>query len=381
MIDRDMVTVEERDRLLRLCAYLSGSLDAAEDLTQETLIEAWKHEASLRERERRWAWLTGIARNVCKRWLRHQGRLLTETAGLPDDADPAGDWDIEADLEHAELAQLLDQAMALLPADTRTVLVARFIEELPHAEIAQRLRLSEGAIKVRVHRGKLALRRLLSTEFAPQLDSYGFPAEEDAWKETQIWCMGCGSRRLQMRVSAGTSTISFRCPHCDPAPQVASNYPLHAPQFASMTPGVTRPGAILRRGQEWCREYFADLHSGGTLPCTRCGAPMPIELIAPGEMGPPQDLTDRLQATCPTCGDGVSVSRTGLVTVLPQIRELRRRETRLRILPPRQVEAEGRPAIVTSIDSVAGPARIDVVTDVESYRVITVQQSGMPGQI
>lgn len=370
----------ERDHLVRLCAYLSGSREAAEDLAHETLIEAWRHEHSLRDPDRRLAWLSGIARNVCKRWLRRQGRPPLGLDALSDRLNPETDVDIEADLERSELAVLLDRALSLLPADTRDVLVARFIEELPHAEIAERLRISEGAVKVRVHRGKATLRRLLTTQFAAEMDGYGPPANPEEWQGTRLWCMTCGTSRMQVRVSADRSTVSFRCSSCDLDSQVSSNYPLLAPELASVTPGVTRPSQILRRGAEWSQRYFADARASGTLPCTRCGAPMQVEVIPPAEDAD-DVLTDRLQAVCDTCGEGASISRTGLVTVLPEVRELRRRESRLRVLPARRLEADGRPAVVTSISSVATRARIDVVTDADTYRVITLHHGGLPEQL
>ncbi len=371
----------ERDHLVRLCASLSGSSEAAEDLAQETLIEAWRHEHSLRDPERRSAWLSGIARNVCKRWQRRQGRVPLGAALPSDGSQVDTEGDIEADLEQSELAMLLDRALALLPSGTRDVLVARFVEELPHAEIAERLGLSEGAVKVRAHRGKNALRRLLTTHFAAELDGYGPPGTPDEWQETRVWCMMCAAGRMQVRVSADRTTISFRCPHCDPDPQVTSNYPLLAPEFASVTPGVTRPGRILTHGAEWSHRYFAEARAGGMLPCTRCGHPMAVEAIPPSLDGGPKEFTDRLQALCQACGEGASVSRTGIVTVLPEVRELRRRESRVRILPARHLEADGRPAVVTSVGSVVGPARIDVVTDVDTYRVITLHRGGLPEQI
>lgn len=51
----------EWGRLVRLCAALSGSGDAAEDLAQETLIEAWRHVQSLRNPDALRPWLFGIA--------------------------------------------------------------------------------------------------------------------------------------------------------------------------------------------------------------------------------------------------------------------------------------------------------------------------------
>jgi transcription elongation factor Elf1 len=240
--------------------------------------------------------------------------------------------------------------------------------------------MSEGAVKVRVHRGKITLRRLLTTRFAGELDGYGPPVDPEEWQETRVWCMTCGTSRMQMRVSADRSTISFRCARCDLDSQVASNYPLLAPELASVTPGITRPSQILRRGAEWSHRYFADARIGDTLPCTACGAPMRVDVIPPAD-DIDDMLTDRLQAMCDACGEGASISRTGLVTVLPEVRELRRRESRLRILPARRLEAGGRPAVVTSLGSVAGSARIDVVTDADTYRVITLRHGGLPEQI
>jgi DNA-directed RNA polymerase specialized sigma24 family protein len=112
----------ERPRLVRLCARVSGDPDAAEDLAQETILAAHRAAAELREPERWREWLSGVARNVCR----------------------------------------LDRALARLPAGTRAVLVARFVEQSAVGEIARRLDLSEGAVMMRLQRGKLTLRRVLA---------------------------------------------------------------------------------------------------------------------------------------------------------------------------------------------------------------------------
>ena len=49
----------ERAKLVRLCARLTGNVDAAEDLAQEALVEAWRHSYKLRDpqgRDRSWGW-------------------------------------------------------------------------------------------------------------------------------------------------------------------------------------------------------------------------------------------------------------------------------------------------------------------------------------
>src|SRR5262249_52357573 len=82
----------ERARLVRLCARLSGDPDAAEDLAQETLIEAWRHRQRLHDPQGYTHWLSAIARNVCLRWARRRGREhahLAHLAPVHDSARPA----------------------------------------------------------------------------------------------------------------------------------------------------------------------------------------------------------------------------------------------------------------------------------------------------
>ena len=65
-------TTAQRARLVRLCAAVVGP-DAAEDVAQEALLEAWRHRERLVEPAGADAWLGAIARNVCRRWLRSRG--------------------------------------------------------------------------------------------------------------------------------------------------------------------------------------------------------------------------------------------------------------------------------------------------------------------
>src|SRR5206468_787278 len=64
----------QRRRLVRLCAVVSGDYEAAEDLAQETLLEAWRNAHKLHDPAGADPWLAAIARNVCRRWARRRGR-------------------------------------------------------------------------------------------------------------------------------------------------------------------------------------------------------------------------------------------------------------------------------------------------------------------
>src|SRR4051812_21569300 len=78
----------EWPRLVRLCAHFTGDRDAAEDLAQETLIEAWRHQDRVYDWQGYSSWLSGIARNLSLRWIRQRGRegahLITSANSAPE---------------------------------------------------------------------------------------------------------------------------------------------------------------------------------------------------------------------------------------------------------------------------------------------------------
>jgi RNA polymerase sigma factor (sigma-70 family) len=104
-------------------------------------------------------WTSSIARNVCLRWTSTRGRdapqLLTPDQGWD---VPADDYDLHVELERHELVELLDRALALLPPPSCEVLVERYVRELPHAEIAERMGLTEAGVVKRLERGQLRLK-------------------------------------------------------------------------------------------------------------------------------------------------------------------------------------------------------------------------------
>ena len=136
----DDISTRERDMLVRYCARFTGDAFVAEDLAQQTLLEAWRKSDTLYSRQVQEYWLLGIARNVCLRWVREHGAAVARLVRL---AEPAGaideqladDFDLEVELERDDLARLLDRAMARLPPETREVLIQKYIQESPQAEV------------------------------------------------------------------------------------------------------------------------------------------------------------------------------------------------------------------------------------------------------
>jgi RNA polymerase sigma-70 factor (ECF subfamily) len=365
----------QRRRLVALCSSITGDRSAAEDLAQETLLEAWRNLHKLHDPAGMDRWLAAIARNVCRREARRVGHdpVVAEPQQL---ADLGGeDLAVELDLERAELAELLDRALALLPVATRAVLVDRFVHESPYAEIAARHGLSVDAVSMRVSRGKLVLRTLFESQLREEAAAYGLVSSSGGgWRETRLWCENCGRCRLLMRREPAPGAISFRCPGCSPDPAVlTSRLSLANPYFARLVGDLVRPSAIAARTAAWVHSYYGKGAESGQVVCTRCGRRVALRRFAADDAERPGDKAQAgLLAVCGGCGEAVSSSLQGLALATPEVRLFRRSHRRLRLLPEYDVEHRGLDATVVRVQSASSSARIDAVFCRGTLRLLSV---------
>jgi RNA polymerase sigma-70 factor, ECF subfamily len=160
----DSTTVHEwnwqtaRATCLREARRLVGDREAAEDATQEALVRAWKARAKCRKGASAAAWLRAITANEVRR-LAARNRRLPEPLDGHEQPDPRGEL---GDPQVRAIA--LGQVLALLSPRDRQVLHLRYVAELTQGQIAERLNLPEGTVKVRLHRSRAQLRTLLSNE-------------------------------------------------------------------------------------------------------------------------------------------------------------------------------------------------------------------------
>jgi len=374
----------ERTRLVRLCAQITGNSQVAEDLAQETLSEAWRHRSKLRDPAGSAAWLSAIARHVCRHWARRYGRDRAhvlpsgddhEHPSLSQDALVAGD-DLEGELERAELVALLDRALARLPPTTRRVLVERYSAESPHAEIAARLGMTEGAVKVSLHRGKRALRRVLLSEFSQEAAAYGLSrADGDDGQETRIWCPYCGQGRLVAVSATSPPDLTLRCPICCSAPDDT-----FAHVTGELLHGVKGYKPALSRVLAWTDTYYRRGLATQRVACVSCSRSMPLQIGLPE--GVPLLRWDRqgIHVRCGHCHATYGQGPTALALALPQGQQFWRVHPRIRALPDRLVEAAGCAARVTSFESVTGPARLDVLSTYDTFAVLAVHTTSAQRQ-
>ena len=161
-------------RLYRAARAITRDDAEAEDVLQETYVRAYTALAQFEGRARWATWITRIAVNEALARVRRRGRFVDgdpaemmedgsmDERSVTDTARPAGP---AQDAEVRELAAFVERAVDELPDSYRTVFVLREVEELSTAETAQCLDVSEELVKVRLHRARTELRRMLDERF------------------------------------------------------------------------------------------------------------------------------------------------------------------------------------------------------------------------
>lgn len=160
---------EQTPALLRVTSRLLRSDDEARDAVQDAFVSAFRALPRFRGESRLATWLYRIAINAALARLR--ARAGADEVSLDEwlprfvedghAAEPSEPWPADAGTERREVRERVRAAIDRLPDAYRTVVLLRDIEELTTDEAAQALGISPGAVKVRLHRARQALRTLL----------------------------------------------------------------------------------------------------------------------------------------------------------------------------------------------------------------------------
>jgi len=146
------------ESLYRFAFRLTGKAADAEDLTQQTYLDAQRKLDTLREPDKARAWLFMIVRNLYRRRLRDRGSHSEVT--LEAIGEPVSEEVSLQPLDSVGLQSVLDT----LPEEFRTVLVLFYFQELSYREISEQLDVPIGTVMSRLSRGKKHLRERMSPE-------------------------------------------------------------------------------------------------------------------------------------------------------------------------------------------------------------------------
>ena len=164
--------------IYNLSLKLLGDEREAEDVLQETVLSAFKAIDRFEGRSQLATWLYRIAYNASLMRLRKREQMTTFSldehlgeTGEERVSRPLVDWSMMPDdqLLTAEARQEMDKAIAELPETLRSAFVLRDIQGLSGQETAEVLDITVQAVKNRLHRARLRLRKRLSGYFSERV--------------------------------------------------------------------------------------------------------------------------------------------------------------------------------------------------------------------
>lgn len=151
-VDLEALLEQNGDSLLRLCTLYLKDVHLAEDAVQDTFLRAWRGAAAFRGESSPETWLTRIAINVCKGYLRSPWKRRRAPAEAMENMEAAGQpaWD-----------DTLPRAVMGLKRPYREVILLYYYQQLKAREIAQLLHIPLSTVTVRLSRARQQLREEL----------------------------------------------------------------------------------------------------------------------------------------------------------------------------------------------------------------------------
>jgi RNA polymerase sigma-70 factor (ECF subfamily) len=163
-------------RLLSVTRRILGNDDEAREAVQEAFVAAFRARQQFHADARISTWLHRIAVNAALMRLRSRKRrpedsiddLLPSFKADGHHAERFRSWEEPADVAigRKETATFVREAIDRLPESYRVVLLLRDIDGLSTEETAKMLEITTNAVKIRLHRARMALRTLLAPRFS-----------------------------------------------------------------------------------------------------------------------------------------------------------------------------------------------------------------------
>jgi RNA polymerase sigma-70 factor (ECF subfamily) len=161
-----------QDKVYRLALRLTRDEARAQDAMQDAFLQVFRKVHQFQEQSAFTTWLYRITVNAALMRMRSERRhhetsldeaspRYTEAGEI---AEPVDDWStaVDDDAGNRELAKYAAMAVDELPETYRSVFVLRELEEMSTEDVAQILELTVPTVKTRLHRARLALRKVLA---------------------------------------------------------------------------------------------------------------------------------------------------------------------------------------------------------------------------
>jgi RNA polymerase sigma-70 factor (ECF subfamily) len=161
-----------KEKVYAILLRLVRDPDAAEELTHESFVRAWRGLGGFRGQALFGTWLIQIAIHLARDRIRERRRsrtvsldeLLEQSADDSVFVDTRSPRDPLAEMSDRDMIERLEAALGDLPLSYREVFVLHHIEDVPYEEIASMTGDSVGSLKVRAHRARKLLKEAISPD-------------------------------------------------------------------------------------------------------------------------------------------------------------------------------------------------------------------------
>jgi len=157
-----------RDKIYARAFSMLRNEEEALDLSQEAWVKGWQRLKQFKHNASFTTWMTRISINLCLDFLRKRKRKQTdsldqmeEESGGVERRMPVEEFNPTENVEREELREQIDEGMAKLSYEHRTVLILHEFERLEYKEIAKAMHCSIGTVMSRLFYARRKLATLL----------------------------------------------------------------------------------------------------------------------------------------------------------------------------------------------------------------------------
>jgi len=177
-VDAGVLFETYHDRIYRYVLGMVRTPAEAEDLTQDTFLRAYRHGDSLRDPKAVRGWLYRIATHVCLDRLRQRTPIVFLDSEEEDGRvkPPVSEFPSPLEVsERKETSACVQRCLDFLPDKYRAVVLLHEAHSLTAPEIAALLGLTVATVKVRIHRARRKLQKVMECGCLLSEDEQGTP--------------------------------------------------------------------------------------------------------------------------------------------------------------------------------------------------------------
>lgn len=158
------LVAEQSDELYNYACYMLHSQEDAADLLQDVFLLCWQHrERIVTDLEQNWLWRVTSRR--CLDMLRKRQRSRKRFKDLePEQLSQLSDTGsgADTDFDQQQRKRQLHNALAVLPDRTRSIMIMRYFNDFDFREIAERMNMRSGAVRVIVLRARKRMHQFMT---------------------------------------------------------------------------------------------------------------------------------------------------------------------------------------------------------------------------